>query len=261
MAVLGGSYTAGKIALHDFPPFGTLALRMAITTAVLGSYAAVIGMSLAQPRGYVLAQTLVFALSQALLFVALGMTGAGRVAILFNMQPFFTLLLLPLFFAGERVTPRRWLGTGIAFAGVAVVLAERGLSGGSLAGDLLSLAAGLCWTGSIIMNKRMPGHFNAVAMVFVALSLCLEPASAWHLTASAAASVLYLGAVAACLGFVLVAWLTRTYSASRVNVFVFLSPVFGVLIAWGLLGEAMSVEQALGALGVAAGILVVTAER
>ena len=271
MAVLGGSYTAGKIALHDFPPFGTLALRMAITTVVLGSYAAVIGMSLAQPRGYVLAQTLVFALSQALLFVALGMTGAGRVAILFNMQPFFTLLLLPLFFAGERVTPRRWLGTGIAFAGVAVVLAERGLSGGSLAGDLLSLAAGLCWTGSIIMNKRMPGHFNAVAMVFwnsagaallfVALSLCLEPASAWHLTASAAASVLYLGAVAACLGFVLVAWLTRTYSASRVNVFVFLSPVFGVLIAWGLLGEAMSVEQALGALGVAAGILVVTAER
>ena len=38
-------------------------------------------------------------------------------------------------------------------------------------------------------------------------------------------------------------------------------PVFGVLIAWGLLGEPMSVQQALGALAVAAGILVVTAER
>jgi hypothetical protein len=41
-------------------------------------------------------------------------------------------------------------------------------------------------------------------------------------------SVLYLGVVAAGLGFVLVVWLMRTYSASRVNVFVFLSPVFGV---------------------------------
>lgn len=271
MAVLGGSYTAGKFALHDLPPFGVLALRMVITTAALGGYAAFIGMSLAQPVRYVIAQTVIFATSQALLFIALGMTSAGRVAILFNLQPFFTLLLLPLFFAGERVTPRRWLGTGIAFAGVALVLAERGLGGGSLTGDLLSLAAALGWTFNIILNKRMPGEFNAVAMVFwncagaiplfILLSLAFEPAAAWNFTPSAVASVFYLGVVAASLGFVLVAWLTRTYSASRVNVFVFLSPVFGVLIAWGLIGEAMSVQQALGALAVAAGILVVTAER
>jgi len=271
MAVLGGSYTAGKIALHDLPPFGVLAMRMAITTVALGAYAVVMGMSLAQPRGYVLAQTVIFAVSQALLFIALGMTSAGRVAILFNTQPFITLLVLPLFFAGERITPRRWLGTGIAFAGVALVLAERGLGGGSLAGDLLSLAAALGWTGNIILNKRMPGVFNPVAMVFwncagaiplfVLLSLVLEPASAWQMTVAAAASVVYLGLVAACLGFVLVAWLTRTYSASRVNVFVFLSPVFGVLIAWGLLGDPMTLQQALGALAVAAGILVVSAER
>jgi hypothetical protein len=34
------------------------------------------------------------------------------VAILFNLQPFFTLLLLPLFFAGERVMPRRCWAPG-----------------------------------------------------------------------------------------------------------------------------------------------------
>jgi drug/metabolite transporter (DMT)-like permease len=73
--------------------------------------------------------------------------------------------------------------------------------------------------------------------------------------------VLYLGLVGACLGFVLMAWLSRTYSASRVNVFVFLSPVFGVLIGWAMLGETVSALQALGALGVAAGILIVTVER
>jgi drug/metabolite transporter (DMT)-like permease len=271
MAVLGGSYTAGKIALHDLPPFGLLALRMVVSAAALGAYAAFTGVSLSQPRGYVLAQTAIFAVSQALLFVALTMTSAGRAAILFNMQPFFTLLLLPLFFAGERVTPRRWLGTGVAFAGVALVLGERGLVGGSLAGDLLALAAALGWTANIILNKRMPGRFNAVAMVFwncvgaiplfVLLTLIFEADAAWNLTVPAVAGILYLGVVAATLGFALVAWLTRTYSASRVNVFVFLSPVFGVLIAWALLGEAVSVLQAMGALAVAAGILVVTAER
>ena len=270
MAVLGGSYTAGKIALHDLPPYGVLALRMAITTAALGGYAAFIGMSLAQPVRYVIAQTAIFATSQALLFIALGMTSAGRVAILFNLQPFFTLLLLPLFFAGERVTPRRWLGTGIAFAGVALVLAERGLGGGSMTGDLLALIAALGWTGNIILNKRMPGEFNAVAMVFwncagaipvfALLTLVFEAGAVWHFTVPAAASILYLGVVAATLGFALVAWLTRSYSASRVNVFVFLSPVFGVLIGWALLGETISLLQAMGAAGVAAGILIVSTE-
>jgi drug/metabolite transporter (DMT)-like permease len=46
-----------------------------------------------------------------------------------------------------------------------------------------------------------------------------------------------------------------------VNVFVVLSPVFGVLIGWAALGETVSALQALGAAAVAAGILVVTAER
>lgn len=274
MAVLGGSYTAGKVALQDLPAFGLLALRMVVTTLALGAYAAWIGLSLAQ-RGatvrYIVAQTAIFALTQALLFVALGMTSAGRVAILFNMQPFFTLLLLPLFVAGDRLTPRRWLGTGIAFAGVALVLGERGSGGASLVGDLLALVSAVGWTGNIILNKRMPGQFNPVSMVFwncagaiplfAVLSLALEPAEAWRFTSSAVASVLYLGVVAACLGFVLVAWLTRAYSASRVNVFVFLSPVFGVLIGWAVLGEAVTLMQGLGALAVAAGILFVTAER
>ena len=47
------------------------------------------------------------------------------------------------------------------------------------------------------------------------LPLLFEPGEAWHVSASAVASVLYLGVVAACLGFVLVVWLTRTYSARR----------------------------------------------
>ena len=272
-AVLGGSYTAGKIALQDLPAFGLLAMRMTVTAIALGAYAYWIDQSLVQRgvgAGYVLAQTAIFSLSQALLFVALGMTSAGRVAILFNTQPFFTLLLLPLFVPGERLTPRRWLGTGVAFAGVALVLSERGLGGASLLGDLLSLVAALCWTGNIVLNKRMPGQFNAVSMVFwncagaiplfALLSVAFESQAPWRFTLPAVAGVLYLGVVAACLGFVLVAWLTRAYSASRVNVFVFLSPVFGVLIGWAVLGEAITLMQGLGALTVAAGILVVTAE-
>ena len=89
------------------------------------------------------------------------------------------------------------------------------------------------------------------------LTLLLEPRASWHFTAAAVGSVIYLGVVAAGAGFMLFVWLIRTYSAARVNVFVFLSPVFGVAIAWLLLGEPISTLQIAGALAVAAGIWVV----
>lgn len=274
MAILGGSYTAGKIALQDLPVFGLLFLRMLVTCGTLGAYAAAADVPLRFRRHsmlLMLAQSLLFIIAQVALFIGLTMTSAGRAAILFNMQPFFTLMLLPLFVPSERLTLRRWLGTGVAFVGVALVLAERGLAGGALLGDALCLLAALAWTGNVILNKTMPHDVNSAAMIFwnvaVAvpvfglLAVLLEPQAAWHFSAAALGSVLYLGVIAAGLGFVLIVWLTRTYSASRVNVFVFLSPVFGVLIGWALLGESISLLQALGALAVAAGILIVSTER
>jgi drug/metabolite transporter (DMT)-like permease len=273
MAILGGSYTAGKVALQDLPVFGLLLLRMLVTTGTLGIFALWARVPLlvgGRSTGLILAQTAFFLVTQIALFIGLTMTSAGRAAILFNMQPFFTLMLLPLLVPAERLGLRRWLGTGVAFVGVALVLAERGVRGGSLLGDALCLLAALGWTGNVILNKTMPQHVNSVAMIFWnaaaavpvvgLLALALERQAAWHFTAAAVGSVLYLGVVAAGLGFVLIVWLTRTYSASRVNVFVFLSPVFGVLIGWALLGEPISALQALGALAVASGILVVSAE-
>lgn len=273
MAILGGSYTAGKLALQDLPVFGLLLLRMIVSTGTLGAYALWAKVPLrttGRSTRLVAMQSAFFLLSQVSLFIGLTMTSAGRAAILFNMQPFFTLMLLPFLVPSERLTLRRWIGTGVAFTGVALVLAERGLSGGSLLGDALCLLAALGWTGNVILNKTMPHDVNSVAMIFwnvvVAvpvigvLAWLLEPQAAWHFSAASVGSVLYLGVIAAGLGFVLIVWLTRTYSASRVNVFVFLSPVFGVLIGWALLGESISALQALGAAAVALGILVVSAE-
>jgi drug/metabolite transporter (DMT)-like permease len=273
MAILGGSYTAAKLALQDLPVFGTLCARMLVTVATLGAFALLMRVPLIYGRDsarFIMLQSGFFLMSQTLLFVGLTMTSAGRASILFNMQPFFTLLLLPLLVPTERLTGRRWLGTAVAFAGVALVLGERGVESGSLLGDALVLVSALGWTGNVILNKRMPRDVNPVAVifwgavgavpVFALLTLLLESNAAWRPGAAAVASVLYLGMVAAGLGFVLVVWLINTYSASRVNVFVFLSPVFGVLIGWLLLGEPISAMQAAGGAAVAAGILIVSAE-
>jgi len=96
--------------------------------------------------------------------------------------------------------------------------------------------------------------------VMLALTLLLERGQPWRFTPTAIASVLYLGGGAAAFSFVIFAWLIQHHSAIHVNAFVFLTPVFGVLIGWALLGEALSVSQLAGAFLVAGGILIVNTQ-
>ena len=274
MAILGGTYTMVKVGLRDLPVVGSLLLRMLVATAALGVYARWARVTLlyrGRAAWFIAAGTLAFIVMQLLLYAGLTATPAGRAAILYNIQPFLTLLVLPYVLPAERLTFRRVLGTGMAFAGVVFVLAERGTSGGSLLGDALVLLAAATWTMVIILSKTTPSEVSAVSLIFwnvagaapvlALLTVIVEPNVTWRLSVPAVASILYLGVLAAGLGFVGFVWLTRTYTATRVNAFVFLSPVFGVLIAWAALGESVTALQAAGALGVASGIWIVNTGR
>ena len=270
MAILGGTYTMVKVGLRDLPVIGSLLLRMLVAAAALGAYARWARVTLlyrGRAAWFIAAGTLAFIAMQLLLYAGLTVTPAGRAAILYNFQPFLTLLVLPYVLPAERLTVRRVLGTGVAFTGVVFVLAERGTSGGSLLGDSLILLAAATWTLVIILSKTTPDEVNAVSLIFwnvagatpvlALLTVIAEPSVTWRMSASAVASILYLGVLAAGVGFVGFVWLTRSYAATRVNAFVFLSPVFGVLIAWAALGESVTALQGAGALGVASGIWIV----
>jgi drug/metabolite transporter (DMT)-like permease len=270
MAILGGTYTMVKVGLRDLPVVGSLLLRMLVAAVALGAYARWARVPLlyrGRAAWFIASGTLAFIAMQLLLYAGLTVTPAGRAAILYNVQPFLTLLVLPYVLPAERLTFRRVLGTGVAFTGVVFVLAERGTSGGSPLGDALVLLAAVTWTVVIVVSKMTPNEVNAVSLIFwnvagaapvlALLTFATERDVTWRLSAPAVASILYLGVLAAGVGFVGFVWLTRTYAASRVNTFVFLSPVFGVLIAWAAIGESVTAFQTAGALGVAAGIWIV----
>ena len=274
-AIWGGSFTFVKLGLRDLPVFGSICLRFVLAAVILMVYCRLTGVPLwytGRNARYLLAGAAAFAWGQALLYLGLNLTTAGRGSIFFNTQPFFTLLLLPLFIPEETFTARKLLGTAVAFAGVVLLFLEKlgGGSGWALLGDLLTLLAALGWSANNIFTKRLAGQVHPTALilwssagalpVMVALTLLLERGQPWRFTPTAIASVLYLGGVAAAFTFVIFAWLIQHHSAIRVNTFVFLTPVFGVLIGWALLGEALSVSQLGGAFLVAAGILVVNTQ-
>jgi drug/metabolite transporter (DMT)-like permease len=265
----GGSYTAMKLGFRDLPVFGSLVLRVVVATPLLFACTRLIGAPLLYrgPRArFVAIHAAAFVWSQLFLYLGLAETTAGRAAVLFNTQPFLTLLVIPFFVPSERFTARRMTGTAVAFVGVVLVFLDR-LGGGSLRGDVLILVGMTAWTVMTIVIKVMPPDVPAVSVMFWSVALTLptmaavtalrEPHATWRLTPTAVGSVLYLGGVIAAFSFAAFMWLLRRHSAVRVNAFVFLSPVFGVLIGWLVLGETLSPLQAAGALGVAAGILVV----
>ena len=269
-AIWGGSYTMVKLGFRDLPVFGSLFLRVVVASALLFLYSRLAGVPVVyggRARRFLLAGGAAFCWTMALFYLGAARTTAGRASILFNTQPFFTLLLLPLFVPAERLTTRRLGGTVLAFTGIVLVFADRLPGQASLVGDVLVLLGTLGWSAATILVKTMPREVHsasvilwsaAVAMpVMGVLTLMLEPDAPWRLSPLAVGSVLYLGAVAAAFSFAVFNWLIRSYSAVRVNAFVFLSPVFGVLIGWALLGEPLSLLQVAGALAVAGGIHVV----
>ncbi len=274
-AIWGGSFTFVKLGLRDLPVFGSISLRFGLAAAILTVYCRWKGVPLwytGRNARYLLVGAGAFAWSQALLYLGLNLTTAGRGSIFFNTQPFFTLLILPLFFPEETITSRKLFGTAVAFTGVVLLFFEKlgGGGGAALLGDTLTLLAALGWTANNIITKRVVGQLQPTALilwssaaalpVMLLVSLLLERGQPWRFTPTAIASVLYLGAVAAAFSFAMFTWLIQRYSAIRVNAFVFLAPVFGVLIGWAQLGEPLSASQLAGALLVAAGILLVNSE-
>jgi drug/metabolite transporter (DMT)-like permease len=76
-------------------------------------------------------------------------------------------------------------------------------------------------------------------------------------TGRAVAAILYLGLISAAFGFVAFAWLLQRNAATRVTALTFLTPVFGVLYSWVLLGEVLTPVQLLGVLSVCLGVYIV----
>jgi drug/metabolite transporter (DMT)-like permease len=275
-AIWGGSFAFVKVGLRDLPVFASLLLRMVVATTILLAYLRLNRIPLAYSgRANLLlaAGTVAFAASQVFLYTGLTVTTAGRASIFFNTQPFFTLTLLPLFVPEERFSLRKLMGTALAFAGVVLLFLEKLGSGDPsvLRGDVLILMGALGWSANNIISRIMPREVHSASMilwsvagslpVMGACTLILEPGRPWHLTPTAVASVLYLGGIAAAFSFVAFTWLIRHYSPIRVNSFVFLSPVFGVLIGWAFLGELLSAAQAGGVLLVGGGIYLVNSRR
>jgi drug/metabolite transporter (DMT)-like permease len=207
-----------------------------------------------------------FGLLIALLNFGLKSVPAAKGALLFAAFPLLTLIVATLL-GHERLGWRRCLGVGLTLAAVALALGPQAWQAhGSLAGELAILGSALCGAICSVLYRpvlqrhaALPVSAIAMAAAVVVLGLCapFEDAAARlpQLDARGWAAIVFIGTSSG-IGYFLWLWALRHAAASRVTLFLSLSPLTAMALGTLLLGEPMQISLLLALVLVVAGLWV-----
>lgn len=215
-----------------------------------------------------LAAGTLFGIEFLCIFIGLGHTTASRMAVFLYTAPIFTALGLHAFVPGEHLRPRQWLGIGVAFAGMVLAFADGMLHPAAGPSTSLGDALGVLWSATTLVVRasrlsEAPAAKTLLYQLAVSAVLLLAMAAgtgqAWtaNLTPTALASLAYQSVLIAFASYLVWFWLLRRYLASRLSVFSFLTPMFGVAFGVLLLHDPVGLRFALAAALVLSGILLV----
>lgn len=281
-AIWGFQQVAIKSANATFPPIFQAGLRSTIATVLVYGWARLRGTPLFRDDGTLGAGLLagvLFASEFVCIFLGLTLTSASRMAVFLYTAPCFTALGLHWFVAGEHMRRIQWAGVITAFAGIALAFADGFARAGSeshaamlagVAGDALGVLGGVAWAATTVVvratklahtsaSKTLLYQLAVSAVVLLALSVPLGQVHVATITPLAVASLAYQAVVVAFVSYLVWFWLLTRYMASRLSVFSFLTPLFGVTFGVLLLGESFNLRFLMAAVLVLAGISLVNA--
>lgn len=173
---------------------------------------------------------------------------------------------------GEALTARRLLGSGLTLAGVGMVNSSDGDlgNGGSLAGNVLVMLASVAWSTYAVAQRRAPrtgNVFQLLAPIFVVAALVsatvLVRPGAWHNSSGTTPLIMLAVLVGACTiaPYLLFSRGQELLDLVVLTIVLASTPVFTVVLAWLILGEAIGWRVVAGGMVILAGILVVAVER
>lgn len=269
----GLSFVAIKIALRGFEPLLAALLRFVLAGAVLYLAWRLFGgkerKAQSATRAEVGRLALLGLVSLTIYIIpenlGIARTSAGEAAVLAGAIPVFV-LILNTFTLREPNGARQWAGVFISFAGiVGLVWFGTGIGGGTLLGNLLVLGASLAVAVYTLMARRLLVHRSALYVttyqhlfgaLFLLPAVIVEAlvAGVREPTWPAVGGVAFLAIAASAGGYLLFNYALRFVQASRVSVFVNLTPVVGVASAYALLGERFTLGQAIAAVTALLGV-------
>ena len=218
---------------------------------------------------------LLFGLEFLLVAEGLRHTNASHMVVFLYTAPIFAALGLHWKLPAERLGVPQWAGIALAFSGLAYAFLGRGptaASAGSAAnvlwGDFLGLLGGVAWGATTVVVRcsklaQAPATQTLLYQLVGAFVLLLAGAAVTgqthvNLTPQVWASLAFHVVVVSFASFLVWFWLLRKYLASRLGVFSFLTPLFGIVFGAWLLNEPIEASFLLGAIPVLMGIILVS---
>jgi len=275
--IWGVNFSVTKGAFATFPAFAFTGVRFGLASLLLVPLVRRLEGAEPLPRG-ALVRLIVLGvvgntLYQLVWIAGLERTTASNSALILASMPTIV-ALMAVALRLEPFRPRVIGGVLVASAGVVLVVAARGTGFGAatMAGDLLTLAAVICWAGYTLGLRVLPPEVSPLKVTMV--------------TTVAGAPVLLLAGLPAMLAMdwgavgwegwsalaystvlsLLVAYLlwnrsVKVVGPSRTVIYMCLTPLIAVIAAAVLLGERPRPLQAVGAALIIAGVVLTVGQR
>lgn len=266
-----GTHIVAKATVTGVEPVTLTLLRSSLAAAVLVGIAAAMKFSLQVERAdrgrFLLLSALGVPLNQFFFLTGLQASRPTNAALFYGATPALVLLLSVLL-RKEQPSFLRLGGVLVAFAGVLMVVFERGLDLGSetLFGDILLLAAVVAWAfytvlGKEMINKYGPLRATSVTLVWgsaMFLPFGLLPAFRFDystLSTGELGGIVYLAVATSIVAYLIWYYAIGKLPPSKVAVFANLQPLLTMALAWLILGDALTPRFLLGAGVTLAGVI------
>ncbi len=268
----GFNQIAIKLVLREIPPYTQAAIRSAGALLVILAIAWFRGVRLFERDGTLGAGLFVgaiFGIEFLVIFHGLELTTASRAVVFLYTMPFFV-ALGAYQFLGERLRVAQWAGLAVSFAGVAVAIGvpQANVTSSVLLGDLFMIVGAAMWAATTLVVKRTRlinvapekalGYQVGLSIPILACGALIAgeriPAVPGTLTISLLAFQAFW-----VVGLTFLLWfsLIKTYSASKLAAFTFITPLFGVVGGYLILGDQLTPAFGLAALLVITGLVLV----
>ena len=268
--IWGFNFVAAKVGVRELPPLLFTGLRFSILAIALLPFLKV---ARSRMRDVVIIALFNGAIHFGLMFIGIAMAAASVVAVVAQLNvPFAT--MLSIFFLGEVVKLRRWLGIALTFLGVTIVSFDPHVFD-ALTGVLFSAAAALSAAIAAVCMRSLTqvGVFQLQSWTALITAPLLLSASFLFESGQTAAimnaqpitwaALLFTTIGASLIGHNAYYYLLQRYEVSLIAPLSLLSPLLGVVFGISMLGEHVSIRIVLGAATafVGVGVLAIPARK
>ena len=268
----GFNQVAVKLALPDIPPLWQGLIRSLGALPVLLLIARFRGTKLFARDGTLRAGLLlgvIFGIEFVMIFRGLALTSASRAVVFLYTAPFFV-ALGSYRFLGERLRFAQWAGLALSFAGVALAIGvpQADVDANVLWGDILIVGGGALWAATTLIVKatrlrHAPAEKSLIYQVtlsipILGLAALVSGETLTRVPGPLALSLMVYQTVWV-VGLTFLLWwvLVKTYSASKLSAFTFITPLFGVVASYFILHDTLTPVFGAAALLVIAGLFLV----